>query len=114
MPKRLILFLSLVAAVLMLFMLNFTTPAGVGALGVLVFFFACYVLTLGIAVLLVRLFTRLAGKKMGRKGYLYAAVIAFGPIMLLLVQSLGALTPITLVLVVTLILLVCFLISKSK
>ncbi len=114
MPKRLILLLSLIAAVVMLFMLNFTTPAGVGALGVLVFFSACYVLALGIAVLLVRLFTRLAGKKMGHKGYLYAAVIAFGPIMLLLVQSLGALTPITLVLVVTLILLVCFLISKGK
>lgn len=114
MPKRLIPVLSLLAAAVLLLMLNFTTPASVGPLGVLVFFVACYVLVLGIVLLLVRIFMRLGGKQMGHKGYLYAAVIAFGPIMLLLVQSLGSLSPVTIGLVTAVVLLVCFLISKSK
>ena len=114
MPKHLIPALSLLAAIVLLVMLNFTTPPGVGPFGVLVFFSACYVLMLGIALALVKLFLKLAGKKMGRRGYLYAAAIAFGPIMLLLIQSLGSLTPLTVVAVVILILLVCFLIAKSK
>lgn len=114
MPKHLILVLSLLAAVILLVMLNFTTPADIGPFGVLVFFSACYVLMLGVALFLVKLFLRLAGKKMGHRGYLYAAVIAFGPIMMLLIQSLGTLTPLTIAAVVILILLVCFLIAKQK
>lgn len=114
MPKHLIPVLSLLAAVILLVMLNFTTPTDIGPFGVLVFFLACYILMLGIALALVKLFLKLAGKKMGRKGYLYAAVIAFGPLMLLLIESLGTLTPLTMVAVVILILLVCFLIAKRQ
>lgn len=114
MPKHLIPVLSLLAAAVLLVMLNFTTPAGVGPFGVLVFFSACYILMLGIALVLVKLFMKLAGKKIGRRVYLYAAVIAFGPIMMLLIQSLGTLTPLTIAAVIILIVLVCFLISKRK
>lgn len=114
MPKRLIPVLSLLAAIVLLLMLNFTTPASVGPLGVLAFFIACYVLVLGIVLIVVKIFMKLGGKQMGHKGYLYAAVIAFGPIMILLVQSLGSLSPVTVGMVVMVVLLVCFLISKSK
>jgi len=113
MPKRLIPVLSLLAAVILMLMLNFTTPAGVGPFGVLVFFAACYMVVLGIALLLVKIFTRLLGKQMGHKSYLYAAIIAFGPIMLLLIQSLGALSILTVSIVVILIFLVCFLVSRN-
>ncbi len=113
MPKRLIPILSLLAAVVLLLMLNFTTPADVGPLGVLVFFVACYMVVLGFALLLVKIFMKLIGKRMGRKGYLYGAVIAFGPIMLLLIQSLGALSIFTAVLVVILVFLACFLVNKT-
>lgn len=113
-PKHLIPVMSLFSAIILLLTMNFTTPAGVGPLGVLVFFTACYMLVLGISVALVKLFRKLMGKPMGNKGYLYAAIIAFGPIMILLVQSLGSLTPLTIVLVVLLILLVCFLVSKTR
>ncbi len=113
MPKRVIPVLSLLAAVIILLMVNFTTPAGVGPFGVLVFFAACYMVVLGVALLLVRIFTKLMGKQMGHKSYLYAAVIAFGPIMLLLIESLGSLSILTVSIVVILIFLVCFLISRN-
>lgn len=114
MPKRLIPVMSLIAAVIILLMVNFTTPLGVGPLGVLAFFVACYVIMLGVALLLVRLFFKLSGKQMGHKGYIYAAIIAFGPIMMLLVQSLGSLSPLTATLIVILVFLACFLVNKSK
>ena len=57
---------------------------------------------------------KISGKQMGRKGYLYAAIIAFGPIMVLLVQSLGALSPFTVGVIALLVFLVCFLVSKSS
>ncbi len=112
MPKHLIPVLSLIAAVILLTMLNFTTPAGIGPLGVLVFFTAVYVLMLGIAVALVKLFLKMTGKQMGRKSYMYGAMIAFGPIMLLLAQSLGSMSPLTVGLTVVFVLLGCFLVSK--
>lgn len=113
MPKHLIPVLSLLSAVVLLLMLNFTTPAGVGAFGVLVFFAACYMVVLGISLALVGLFTKILGKTFVGKSYLYAAIIAFGPIMLLLVQSLGALNLFTVGIIVLVVCLVCFLVSKS-
>ena len=113
MPKRLIPVLSLFAAVILLLMMNFTTPAGVGAFGILVFFGACYMVVLGVSLAIVRLFVKLLGKQMGHKSYLYAAIIAFGPIMLLLVQSLEALSLVTAGIVVVVVFLVCFLVSKT-
>ncbi len=112
MPKHLIPVLSLIAAVILLTMLNFTTPAGIGPLGVLVFFTAVYVLMLGIAVALVKLFLKMTGKQVGKKSYMYGAMIAFGPIMLLLAQSLGSMSPLTVGLTVVFVLLGCFLVSK--
>lgn len=112
MPKHLIPVLSLIAAVILLVMLNFTTPTGVRPLGVLVFFTAVYVLMLGISVALVKMFLRMTGKQVGRKSYLYGAVVAFGPIMLLLAQSLGSMSLLTVVLTVVFVFLACFLVSK--
>lgn len=114
MPKGLIPVLSLLSVVILLLMLNFTTPAGVGPLGVLVFFAACYMVVLGVSLAIVKLFMKLAGKQMGHKDYLYAAIIAFGPIMLLLIQSLSALSPLTVGIVALVVFLVCFLVSKTS
>ena len=114
MLKHLIPVLSLIAAVILLVMLNFATPTGIGPLGVLVFFTAVYVLMLGISVALVKIFLRLSGKKVGKKSYLYGAVIAFGPIMLLLAQSLGSMSPLTVGLTVVFVFLGCFLVNKRS
>ncbi len=112
MSKRLILMLSLLAAVILLTMLNFTTPADIGPFGVLVFFTTFYVLMLGIATAIVRLVARILGKEPGRKEQLYAATIAFGPIMLMLAKSLGSISLLTVGSTVVFVLLACFLISK--
>lgn len=112
MPKHLIAVLSLLAAVILLVMLNFTTPTGIGPLGVLLFFTTFYILVFGIAVGFVRVFMRLSGKSRSRKEYFYGAVIAFGPIMLMLAQSLGSISLLTVSLTVIFVLLGCFLVSK--
>lgn len=112
MSKRLIPVLSLLAAVILLVMLNFTSPTGIGPLGVLVFFTTFYVLMFGIAVGIVKIFAALLRKQMGRKEYLYGVVIAFGPIMLMLAQSLGSISLLTVALTVLFVLLGCFLVSK--
>ena len=46
---------------------------------------------LGVSVALAKLFLNMTGKQVGKKrGYMMDAVVAFGPIMLLLAQSLGS------------------------
>jgi len=113
MPKHLVPVMSLIAAVILLVMLYFTTPAGIGPLGVLVFFTTFYVLIFGVSVGIVKLFTKLSGNRSSKRTYVYAAIIAFGPIMLLLAQSLGSMSPAMILLVLGFVLLACFWVSKK-
>ena len=112
--KRVVLIANLTAIVILLVMLNFTNPADIGPLGVLLFFILTYVIVYGIASLIVKLFRKLLQKKgeMTKKDYLYAAVLAFAPIMLLLAQSLGSFGWFTILLVGLFEVLGCFLVSK--
>lgn len=113
MPKHLVSVMSLFAAVILLVMLNFTTPVGVGPFGVLVFFTTFYILMFGIALALVRFFARLTRSQHSKKEYVYAAVVAFGPIMLMLAQSMGSMSLLTVGLTVGFVLLGCFFVSKK-
>lgn len=107
------LLLSLVAIVILLAMINLTTPTGVGPLGVLVFFMMVYIVVFGLVNMVVMLFMKLIGSKQGeQKQRMYAGVISFGPIMLLLVQSFGSLNIATAIGVVAFIALGCFVINK--
>lgn len=113
MLNRLIMLISLVATVVILVMLNLTTPAAVGPLGVLVFFMMIYAAVFGLAVWILWLLNRLLGKRgMRRKDYYYAATVAFGPIMMLLVQSFGGLSFFTVLLTVAFVFLGCFLVKN--
>lgn len=114
MLNRLILLTSLVATTVLTVMLNFTNPTEVGPLGVLVFFTAIYAVVFGIAVWIIWLFRRTMGKKQGmrKKDYCYSAIMAFGPIMMLLMQSFGTLSLFTILLVGLFIFLGCFLVSR--
>lgn len=112
MPKHLIPVLSLLSAVVLLVMLNFTAPADIGPLGVLVFFVAVFLMFYGVAYMLVKMFTRLSGHKTGRKTYIYAAIFAFGPLMLLLAESLGSINVLTCALTGLFMILACFLVGK--
>lgn len=114
MSKRLVSVLNLLAAVILLSMLNFTTPTEIGPLGVLVFFTTFYILMFGLSLGIVKIFAKLLGRQMGRKEYFYGVVVAFGPIMLMLAQSLGSISPLTVALTVLFVLLGCFLVSKRS
>lgn len=112
MPRHLIPVLSLLSAVVLLIMLNFTNPAEVGPLGVLVFFTTFYVLMFGLAVGLVRILMRALGKTSRRRMYLYGAAIAFGPVLLMLLQAFGSINLGTVTLTALFVLLCCFVINR--
>lgn len=104
---------SLLAVIIILTMLNFTTPTGVGPLGVLVFFTLVYLVVFGVVNLMVIGFRKLMGyKERTRKEHLYAGVISFGPVMLLLIQSFGVLSLATVGMTAAFITLGCFVVAK--
>ena len=72
-------------------MLFFTTPVGIGPLGIFAFFLLTYLVVLGVMTELVKIFKRVVYKKkeMGWKDYADAAVLAFWPVMLLIFISMG-------------------------
>ena len=99
--------------IVILAMINLTTPTSVGPLGVLVFFTMIYIAIYGVVNLIVAAFMKAGGKRNGgRKNHYYAAMISFGPIMLLLVQSFGSLNIVTILMTVVFVMLGCFIINK--
>lgn len=105
---------SLSSVAILLVMLNFTTPSGIGPVGVLLFFCLVYLVMLGVMTGVVMLFRRITGKKdsVTHRDRLYGAILAFAPIMLLLAQSLGSISVLTIALVVIFVSLGCFLVAK--
>ena len=112
--NRVVLALSLIGLAVLVLMLNLTSPVEIGPLGVLLFFGSTYIVLFGLMVFLMKTFYRLAlrRKQFRNKDYLYAAVMAFGPIMLLMARSLGAISFWIVGLVVVFLFLVVFLIYK--
>ncbi len=90
--NRLIYTISIIGLAALIVMLIFTSPTDIGPFGVLLFFTTVYIVCYGIVAFLMQLFLRIAFKKntFRNKDYLYAAVLAFGPIMLLMARSFGA------------------------
>lgn len=112
--NRIVLALSLAGLAALILILRFTSPAEVGPLGVLLFFTTIYATIFGIIVFLMKTFYKVALKRkiFRNKDYLYAAAAAFGPIMLLMARSFGALTVWVIGLIVIFLFLVEFLIYK--
>ena len=115
MLNRFIILASLIAVIILMVMLNVTAPAEIGPLGVLVFFTMVYIVVFGMATGVVALMRRVTGHRGGmrKKDYFLSAIIAFGPIMLLLMQSFGSLNLWTVVLCLIFVSLGCFYISKK-
>jgi len=95
-------------------MLNYTTPREAGVFGVLVFFTMVFITLFGLMVEVVKIFQRILKEKSRgniseNKTYMYAMVLAFGPIIMLVTRS-ASLT--TLALVIVFVFLGCFLIHK--
>ena len=112
---RIIFLISGVGLVLLVLMLFFTSPTEIGPFGVLLFFTTVYVVSYGLVSWLMRLFMRLAFKRQEfrHKDYLYAAVLAFAPIMFLMARSFGAINWWTAGLICFFIALTEFLVSKK-
>ena len=98
----------------LILMLTFTSPTEIGPFGVLLFFTTLYISFFGIVSFTMQIFYRLAfGRDNFRnKDYLYAAVFSFGPIMLLMARSFGAISLWTVSLIVLFLVLAEFLVAK--
>ena len=114
MRGRIIPILRILSLFGILFMVNYTAPREAGVFGVLVFFTMIFMLLFGIMVEVVKIFQRILKDKNGgeiseNKTYMYATVLAFGPIILLVTRSMSLMT---LLLVAIFMFLGCFLIHK--
>ena len=108
------LLLCMISLVVILAMMNYTSPTEVGPLGVLVFFTTFYLLMTSIASGIINVFRVMSQKKENteKRDFFYAVIIGFGPIILLLMQAMGALSLWTGALAVLFVFLGCFLIKN--
>lgn len=114
MRKRLVFIFGLVAAIILMLLVNYTNPLEVGPLGVLVFFLAFYVVAFSVATFIVAIFRKMTKKRAKSKieDLLYSAVIGFGPILLLLMKAFRVLNALTVGVAVIFVILGCFLIKN--
>ena len=112
--NHIIYIVNIIGLAVLLIMLNVTSPTEIGPVGVLLFFTTLYVVFFCLFSILMGLFRKIAlGKTSFRgKDYLYAAVIAFGPIMLLMARSFGAISLWTVTLITLFLALAEFLVYK--
>ena len=112
--NRIICITSIIGLAVLVIMLFFTSPTEIGPFGVLLFFTTIYVTLFGLTTLLFRIFKRIAFKKpnLSNKDYLYSAVFAFTPIMLLMARSFGTINLWTISLISAFIILAEFLVYK--
>ena len=112
--NRVILSISILGLAVLILMLFFTSPTDIGPFGVLLFFTTAYIVCFCTITLLMQAFARIAFglKNFRNKDYLYAAVLAFGPIMLLMARSFGAINLWTISLIAIFLFLAEFLVKK--
>ena len=112
--NRLIYLISIIGLAALIIILNIASPTEIGPFGVLLFFTTLYLVFFGIITFLTQTFVRIAFKKkqLQNKDYLYSAVLAFGPIMLLMARSFGAINLWTISLIMVFLCLAEFLVYK--
>lgn len=112
--NRIVTIVSVIGLAALTLMLIFTSPTEIGPLGVLLFFTTLYISVFGIISLGMRVFYRVALQRetFRRKDYSYAAVAAFGPIMVLMARSFGVINLWTLGLILIFLALAEFLVMK--
>lgn len=112
--NRVVYIISIAGLAVLLTMLNVTSPTEIGPIGVLLFFTTLYLEFFCLFSIVLQLFRQIAlGKTSFRgKDYLYAAVFAFGPIMLLMARSFGAINLWTISLIILFLTLAEFLVYK--
>jgi uncharacterized membrane protein len=127
MLRKIISITTVVSLCLLIVLLNNTTPSWPGPLGVLAVFIFAYLLSLGIVTYLLcwssSLFSYLSRHLTSRKpllplgfkrSYYFATVLAIAPIMFIGLQSVGSIGPYEFLLVMVLVILGVFYLSKRK
>ena len=96
-------------------MLTMTSPTTIGPFGVLLFFTILYVVVFYMATFFMKIFYSFALRRQNFRGkdYLYAAVASFGPVMILMARSFGAINAWTLTLIGLFLILTEFLVCKK-
>ena len=112
--NRIIRWISIIGLAVLILITTLTSPTDIGPFGVLLFFTTVYIVCFGLFTFLMQLFQRIALKKTTtrNKDYWYAAVLAFGPIMLLMARSFGAISFWTIGLIIVFVILAEFLVYK--
>ena len=112
--NRIVPIVTIISIFILILMVTLTSPTEIGPFGVLLFFTTLYAALFGAFSLLLQLFYKFAYKKTAMRGkdYLYAAVLAFGPIMVLMARSFGAISFWTLGLIIIFLFLAEFLVAK--
>ncbi|MBQ3470624.1 hypothetical protein IJH23_02880 [Candidatus Saccharibacteria bacterium] len=112
--NRLILGLGIIGLAVLILMLKLTSPTVIGPFGVLLFFTTIYIVVFCGFSFFLGLYKSLALKQesLRRKDYFYSAILAFGPIMLLMARSFGVITPWTISLIAVFLILAEFLVAK--
>lgn len=112
--NRVIYSMSIIGLAVLSIMLFFTSPTEIGPIGVLLFFTTIYITLFGLFTFLLLTFKKIAFKDpvFKNKDYLYSAVLAFAPIMLLMARSFGAINLWTIGLIGAFIALAEFLVYK--
>lgn len=106
--------LTIVSLLALILIIALSSPTEIGPFGVLLFFTTLYAALFGAFSLLLGLFYKIAFSrdKMRNKDYLYSAVLAFGPIMVLMARSFGAINLWTIGLILIFLFLAEFLVAK--
>ena len=112
--NRIIFSIGIIGLAVLILMLKTTSPTEIGPFGVLLFFTTVYVVIFCLFTFLLALYKHLALKldNLRKKDYLYSAILAFGPIMLLIARSFGVITPWTIGLIAIFLVLAEFLVKK--
>ena len=112
--NRVVAIVSMIGLAVLISLLFFTSPTEIGPFGVLLFFTTLYMSIFGFVTFLMRGFYKLAfdRESFGNKDYLSAAVLSFGPIMLLMARSFGVINLWTVGLIVLFLFLAEFLVLK--
>lgn len=125
MLARILSLVGLVSAGLLLILLTTTTPATVGAFGILAVFLLTYTVTLSLFTFAIWVLARLSNK-IGhethllrkqysftlKKSYYYSSVLALGPVIVISLQSVGGAGVYELSLVALFIFLGCLYVSR--
>lgn len=119
MLSKILIIASVISAVFLVVLMTFTTPSGVGPIGVLVFFTLCYIMCLGVTASACNVFFHLKEQisdkhqaNIIKKSYYYGAVLAFAPVIIIAIRSFGGIGPLEIGLVCLAMLVACFLVSK--